>query len=305
MAIHHGALTFQKRLLAWYRSSKRDLPWRLTHDPYAITVSEMMLQQTQVDRVIPKFHAWMQRFPTVSVLASAKTTDVIAAWQGLGYNRRALYLQRLARAVIERHEGFFPRTLEELRALPGIGPYTAGAIMSFAFQKSEPIVDTNVQRVVGRVFVGYKKLLHLSDERIWNITRNIIPRGRSAYAFNQGLMDFGSLVCTARKPACDRCPMQSICASYPKILSASAEELRLKKPAREKQYFGQPRRIWRGKILRYLHTLPEGTAVSPRTIGEAIQNDFVVARLPWLETVLSVLEADGLIQRKRRRVLLP
>jgi A/G-specific adenine glycosylase len=296
---------FQQRLLRWYYKSQRDLPWRLTHDPYAIAVSEMMLQQTQVDRVIPKFLAWMEQFPDVQTLAAARTADIIASWQGLGYNRRALYLQRIARAVVREHDGEFPRTVEGLRSLPGIGPYTAGAIMSFAFKQSEPIVDTNVQRVIGRIFIGYKKLLTATPESLWELARTLIPKNSKAYFFNQGLMDFGSLVCTARKPDCEHCPMQSICKSYPSILQAKPEELRVKKVANERQYFGQPQRIWRGKILRYLHTPAAANGATLNAIGKAIQSDFDATRLPWLTEVVTALESEGFVRRANRKVYLP
>jgi len=296
---------FQKRLLLWYAKSQRLLPWRQTHDPYAITVSELMLQQTQVDRVVPKFEAWMKTFPTIERLASAKRTEVIALWQGLGYNRRALYLQRIAQTVLTIHNGVFPNTITGLRSLPGIGPYTAGAVMSFAYRANEPLVDTNVQRVLGRIFFGYKQLQKTPTEKLWALATQVLPKNNQAYFFNQGLMDFGAMICTARKPKCQECPMKSLCASYPAITHASPKELRLTKTPNETQYFGLPRRIWRGKILRYLHSI-DSKGATPLQIGKALQGDFSASRLPWLQSVLLTLSKDGFISfsHNNKRVIL-
>lgn len=296
--------TFQRRLLAWYRECGRDLSWRKTRDPYHIVVAELMLQQTQVDRVIEKYHAWLQRFPTTRVLARASTQDVLAAWQGLGYNRRALYLHRIAQEIETKYAGVFPRTRSEIHALPGIGPYTAGAIMSFAFGAREAILDTNVKRILIRVFVGFRRGKWIEDTQLWEMMRALLPKQDDVYDLNQGLMDLGALVCTATQPACGTCPLRRMCASYPEILEAPSSALRLTKPAKEPLYFGQPRRIWRGKVLKYLHqTGQRGATVLE--IGRAIQSDFTRERIPWLRTVVDVLQKDGLVRRERNRVMLP
>lgn len=283
---------FQEKLLDWYSEHSRELPWRNTHDPYHIVVSELMLQQTQVDRVIPKYDAWFKQFPTVKSLADAPTKDVIAAWQGLGYNRRALYLQRIAQTVLDEFNGAFPKTREELLELPGIGPYTAGALMSFAYKADEAIVDTNVIRLLGRMFIGYKDLPSVSEKELWNLSKSMIPKKGKTYYFNQALMDFGAMVCDLRKPKCDECPFQKMCASYPDIQDAKPNELRYQKKAKEKLYFGKPRRIWRGKILKYLHEVESAT---PLQIGYNIQHDFEQDRLDWVKEVIITLEKDGLI----------
>jgi A/G-specific adenine glycosylase len=256
----------------------------------------MMLQQTQVDRVIEKYQQWMKRFPDVTALARTKSATVIAQWQGLGYNRRALYLQRTAQTIVRDFHGAFPETTAELLSLPGIGPYTARAIMSFAYGAHEPIVDTNVRRVVGRIFLGYKQLLHMPEERAWSLAAALLPRDKRSYYFNQALMDFGAMICTARKPQCNTCPMRSLCVSYPKILQAKPDQLRVKKPVSEKQYFGQPRRIWRGKILAHLHNVGTVRGATVREIGNAIQSDFAVERMPWLREVIDTLVRDGLLR---------
>lgn len=294
--------SFEKLLTAWYKQSGRSLPWRETNNPYAILVSELMLQQTQVDRVIPKYESWMKRFPTIEVVSRARTKTILSYWQGLGYNRRALYIQKIAKIITQQHNGIFPKTKEELLLLPGIGPYTAGAILSFAYHKKEPIVDTNVERVVGRICIGYEKLGSLSSEEMWESVTSLLPEKEQVYTFNQALMDFGALVCTATAPQCNTCPMQKICLSYPRIKKASTQELRYKKKSNEKQYFGKPRRIWRGKILSYIHRKKSATITD---IGNAIQDDFSSDRIPWLEEVIATLEKDGLIKREKNNVTLP
>lgn len=293
---------FSDALLKWYGREARDLPWRRTHDPYSILVSELMLQQTQVDRVLPKYEAWMKRFPDAATLSRAHTKTVLSIWQGLGYNRRALYLHRIAQTVTRDLGGQFPRTREGLLELPGIGPYTAGAIMSFAYQADEPIVDTNVERVVGRIFLGYDQLKDITEDKLWELSTALLPKRGKTYDFNQALMDFGAMVCQARKPKCGECPMQQQCASYPSILDAQPEELRYKKKTVEKQYFGHPRRIWRGKILKYLHD--HGPATYSE-IGKTIQEDFTRERLPWLKDVVATMEKDGLAKANGKTVRLP
>lgn len=292
---------FRKKLREWYAIHARELPWRNTHDPYAIMVSELMLQQTQVDRVIPKFTAWMTLFPNVATLSNASTKEILSAWQGLGYNRRALYLQKAAMYIVEELNGIFPSTKEGLLALPGVGPYTAGAIMSFAYKKGEPIVDTNVFRVLGRIYLGYEVLPVTPESTLWELSEAMVPKRGDAYTFNQAIMDFGAMQCTLRKPQCDSCPFQKKCISYPKILNASAAELRYQKKPNEKKYFGQPRRIWRGKILKFLHTAEVAKGASLEQIGSAIQKDYSADREEWLQMVIDSMKKDGLIQQHKKR----
>jgi A/G-specific adenine glycosylase len=180
--------SFQRQILDWYNTFRRDLPWRDDPDPYHVLVSEIMLQQTQVDRVIPKYHAFLERFPTLHALAGAPTADVIREWQGLGYNRRALNLKRLAEVVVREHGGELPRTVEGLERLPGIGKYTARAVASFAFGMQVPVVDTNVRRVLS-AFAGRE----LSERETWDLAQRMLPEGRAA-DWNQALMDYGALV---------------------------------------------------------------------------------------------------------------
>lgn len=204
--------TFQVRLLRWFRKHGRDLPWRKTRDPYKILVSEVMLQQTQVDRVRGYYARFLREYPTIRDLAAAQPGRVRESWEGLGYYARARNLHATARTVTERHRGRFPRRLEEVMALPGVGRYTAGAVVSFAYGEPAPALDTNVRRVLTRIFVRRgAKSAATSDRRLWALAEAVIPPTQ-AWAFNQAMMDFGAMVCTARTPKCGACPMQSACS---------------------------------------------------------------------------------------------
>jgi A/G-specific adenine glycosylase len=204
---------FQQRLLKWYRQYGRDLPWRKTADPYHILVSEVMLQQTQVDRVIPKYHEFLTRYPTFQELADSPVAEVKKTWYPLGYNVRPERLHSIACETVERYGGKLPSEADELLSFKGIGRYTAGAIRSFAFNEDAPILDTNVIRVLHRVFVatGDPKT---QKAALWELSEALIPPGRG-YDFNQALMDFGAILCTARDPYCLLCPMKSFCKRYP------------------------------------------------------------------------------------------
>ena len=202
---------FQRRLLAWFGRNGRDLPWRRTRDPYRILVSEIMLQQTQVERVREYYGRFLRQYPTVRDLAAAHPARVRESWDGLGYYARARNLQAAAQKVVEAHGGRFPRTVEGMRALPGVGRYTAGAVASFAFGYAAPVLDTNVRRVLSRIFVRRRPAgASALDRRLWAMAEAVIPEGE-AWAFNQAQMDFGATICTARAPKCPTCPMLSIC----------------------------------------------------------------------------------------------
>jgi A/G-specific adenine glycosylase len=198
---------FRADLLAWYAATARPLPWRETTDPYRVLVSEVMLQQTQVSRVEPLYRAFIARFPTVGDLAAASTADVLMMWQGLGYNRRALSLHRAAKAVIERHGGGMPADLAALRDLPGIGDYTARAVLAFAFGQDAAPVDTNVSRVLTRAVAGEA----LSRSAVQALADAVLPDGR-ARAWGNALMDLGAQRCTGRAPRCGDCPVAASCA---------------------------------------------------------------------------------------------
>ena len=206
---------FRQRLLTWYRAHGRDLPWRRTDDPYHILVSEMMLQQTQVDRVLPKYHEWLTKYPSLEDLAAAPEEDVSATWRPLGYNIRPKRLHAIARESVARFGATLPSDEATLRSFKGIGAYTAGAIRSFAFGQRAAILDTNVARVLFRVFIGVgDPRSHAMKRHLWTVSEALVPR-RHVFDFNQALMDFGAMVCVPRKPKCLICPMKKDCRSYP------------------------------------------------------------------------------------------
>src|SRR5687768_15761798 len=210
---------FRRALLAWYRAHGRKLPWRQTSDPYHILVSEMMLQQTQVDRVLPKYHEWLDKYPSLDALAAAGADEVSETWRPLGYNIRPRRLHAIARESVARYGGSLPSDEETLLSFKGIGAYTAGAIRSFAFGQRAAIVDTNVARVLFRIFIGRGDVkAHAMRRRLWALSEVLVPR-KQVFDFNQALMDFGATVCVARKPKCDACPMTKFCTSFPDLSS--------------------------------------------------------------------------------------
>ncbi len=203
---------FKRRLLAWFRHHGRDLPWRRTRDPYHVLVSEVMLQQTQVSRVEGYWHRFLQRFPTLADLAAARPSRVRETWAGLGYYRRATNLHRLARQVTRDHNGVLPRSADALRRLPGVGEYTAGAVASFAYELNEPAIDTNVERVLRRVFHPRLGRHAAARRRLEALARALVPRrGADAWITNQALMELGAMICTARVMRCGECPVQPVC----------------------------------------------------------------------------------------------
>jgi len=282
-------------LLTWFAVNARDLPWRHTRDPYRVLVSEVMLQQTQVDRVIPYYHAFLNRFPTVEALADGPTADVIRLWSGLGYNRRAVNLQRTARAVVSVHAGVFPRDISALRTLPGIGPYTAGAIAAFAFEEDAAFVDTNMRRVLHRLFFGVDVPAQIATEKeILAVAASVVPPGKG-WEWNQALIEFGALQCTARKPACVICPLQATCRAYPKIQTVLAELPRGVRKTQEPAFAGS-NRYFRGRVIDALRELPVSgsSGVSLRDLGPRVRPEFTDADLPWLYGVVQGLTRDGL-----------
>jgi len=206
---------FRARLLTWYRRHGRDLPWRKTTDPYHILVSEIMLQQTQVDRVLPKYAEWLGKFPSLEALATAPEREVTETWYPLGYNIRPKRLQHIARESVARYGGQLPSDEATLLSFKGIGAYTAGAIRSFAFRERAAILDTNVARVLFRVFVGDgDPKSHAMKQHLWRVSAALVPI-RHVFDFNQALMDLGAMVCVARNPKCLVCPMTRNCRAFP------------------------------------------------------------------------------------------
>ncbi len=218
---------FGTRLRRWFRANGRDLPWRTTRDPYHILVSELMLQQTQVSRVVDYYDTFLQAFPTLHHVARARPKRVTEAWSGLGYYARARNLHALARLVTDNGRdvhGTLPPDVAALRELPGVGAYTAGAVSSFAYERRAELVDTNVARVLKRVFAPDVVIKSgAGQKQLWSIARAILPRtGKATWTHNQALMELGALVCTARIAHCGACPVSRVCATYARDGSSKA-----------------------------------------------------------------------------------
>jgi A/G-specific adenine glycosylase len=202
---------FQRRLVHWYARHGRDLPWRHTQDPYRILVSEVMLQQTQVERVLEHYPRFLRRYPSIEALAQSSEFEVREAWEGLGYYARARNLYRAARQLRKEHNGRVPDDPNLIRRLPGIGRYTAGAVLSFAFGKDAAILDTNAARVLARVFaVRRRGARNALQRRLWRLAETVTPAGK-ADQFNQAIMDLGAMICRVRSPQCPRCPVRTCC----------------------------------------------------------------------------------------------
>lgn len=302
-------------LLQWYTIEYRDLPWRSTHDPYAILVSEMMLQQTQVYRVLPKYQQFLATFPTLAALAAATTADVISNWVPLGYNMRAVRLQAIARQVIAEYGGRIPDSIEELLKLKGVGRYTAGAIACFAYMKQVATVDTNIHRVLHRIFLGLEyPEPKLSNDQMLSLAEQVLPDGK-AYDWNQALMDLGATICTSSDPQCVRCPLHEVCNAYTEMLNYSlfpsgAVLRQLRKVAEKKEtYQSQPftstNRYFRGRIVDHLRSLPAGQRIPLTTLGPKIKQEFRDDDLTWLQQLVDRLAKDGLVDYADDGVRLP
>jgi A/G-specific adenine glycosylase len=225
------------KLLRWYRRYARDLPWRRTRDPYAIWLSEIMLQQTQVQTVIAYYERFLKRLPTVEKLARARLDTVLKLWEGLGYYSRARNLHKAAQCILKEYQGVFPDTAEDLRRLPGIGRYTAGAVASIAYGLAEPILDGNVTRILCRLFrihgdTGSRDV----QQQLWALAAELVPR-RSPGEFNQAMMELGATLCARQSPQCPDCPLQSLCQAQ---LHQEQDLL----PQRQEVYPSQDRCHW-------------------------------------------------------------
>lgn len=271
----------RQALLAWYNRNQRDLPWRRDPDPYRVLVSEIMLQQTQAERVIPFFERFVAKFPTLARLAAAPRSEVIQAWGGLGYNKRAVYLHQLAQLVEERHAGELPRDRRGLQALPGIGPYTAGAILSIAFGQDEPALDTNVRRVMAR----YAFRDAPEPRSLEHKTRELVPPGQAA-AWNQALMDLGATVCLARKPRCPLCPLRPGCLNRDRALPLPHR--------RPPSYLGSTR-FYRGRLLSAVRSLGAEEQTSLARIAHDLQSQGVAEPSIGWRAVGESLARDGLM----------
>ncbi len=274
-------------LLAWGEQSRRSLPWRETRDPWAILVSEVMLQQTQVDRVIPRYHRFLERFPTPCACAAAAVADVVTEWSGLGYNRRAVALHQAASVVVERHGGRLPDELADLLALPGVGPYTARAVLAFAFERDVAVVDTNVGRILARR-VGRP----LTAREVQSEADSLVPEGQG-WAWNQTMLDLGATVCGPRRPGCRSCPFAGSCGWRGDPARADPATGSAAVSGRQSRFAGSDRQGG-AALVRALTTGPIGPADLAGVMGWP--DDLERARRVAATVVgqrLAVADADG------------
>jgi A/G-specific adenine glycosylase len=297
----------QDSLLSWYeRHGRTSLPWRRVRDPYYTLVSEFMLQQTQVDRVVPKFEAFVAHFPDVVALADAGVGDVLREWQGLGYNSRAVRLHETAGMVVERFGGSMPSETHLLRQLPGVGPYTAAAIRAFGFDLEDAPVDTNIRRIVHRVAFGVEHPPKASPRDLDTRARDFIPAG-SSHDWNSAMMDLGATICTARAPKCLICPLREHCAAAP-VDAASLESARrehAKSPSPQNAIpWERTTRFARGRIVERLRALPPGQRISLLDLHGDLQPLMPERSLEDVTGLVAILERDGLVARDGETVAL-
>ena len=271
--------------MRWYRARGRhELPWRHTRDAYAVLVSEVMLQQTQVDRVLPYYAGWMKRWPDARSLASAPTAEVIRAWAGLGYNRRALHLQRAAQATVDEWDGTVPLDEAALQKLPGVGRYTAAAVACFAGERRAVVLDTNVGRVVARSHLGKATMRVAGDSATREAAKELLPARRAARHWNLALMDLGATVCRSRNPLCGECPLRAECAWF----AAGRPEPEAHRNGGVR--FEDTSRFARGRIVAALREHNALTAAEIASLLPAPHDERA-------RTYLEALERDGLAVR--------
>jgi|SRR5688572_24228440 len=288
------AAAFRQAVLRWFVRNGRDLPWRRTRDAWSVLVSEVMLQQTQVERVVPKYEAFVKRWPTPTSLAKSGLGEVLAAWSGLGYNRRAARLREAAMAMMERHGGAMPAEIEALEALPGVGRYTARAVAAFAYDRDVALWDTNIRRIALRYFFGGEFAdRDQGDAALELLLASVLPKGRSR-DWHGALMDLGSAVCASRLPRCAACPLAGSCVAAPRFLAGQAPPRALVRP---QPRFEGSRRQARGAVVREL------AAAGAKGVLEARLR----TRLgrPDASDVIDALVREGLAARRRGRLFLP
>lgn len=290
----HNRNRIVRAILRWYAHHGRRLPWRDVDDHYRILVAEIMLHQTQVNRVLQKYPLFLRRFPTLKALARSPQSAVVIAWQGLGYNNRAVRLHRLSRLLVDDLAGKIPACPDELARLPGIGKYTAHALAVSVHRKDFPVVDVNIRRVLSRVFWRMPTTADVRPEgEVWGLAEALVPRGRG-YDWMQAVMDLGSAVCTARTPACSLCPIRAFCASS--MAMARTVPVRV---TREPSLDGVPNRIYRGRIVERLRGSGGQSGIPAGRLGRAIYPHFAKRHEPWLRRLLDGLVRDGLIRMRR------
>jgi A/G-specific adenine glycosylase len=279
-------------LISWFESTARDLPWRRTRDPWRVLVSEVMLQQIQVRRAVPFYERFLARFPTIKALADAPLAEAIRVWDDLGRYRRVVYLHKTARIVMEEHHGRIPSDPEELLKLPGIGPYTAGAVACFAYERDAAFLDTNMHRVLHRYFFGLKDATTAANKELLSIARELVPPKRG-WRWNQALMETGALVCTARSPRCDECPLREGCSARVEATSSGWPKPQRKTPGY--RYEGS-KVYYRGRLLAELRKTSHagGEGIALRDLGRRVRQDFDEGDPHWLLAAVESLCKDGL-----------
>jgi A/G-specific adenine glycosylase len=294
-------------LLQWFAVQGRsNLPWRVDRDPYRIVVSEFMLQQTQVERVIPLFEAFMARYPSFALLAEASKADVLRLWQGLGYNSRAIRLLALAQKVVAEHGGVLPSGIEALSGLPGIGPYTLAAVRAFAFDLPSIALDTNLRRVLHRVFFGLEHPKLATAAEIEEVALQMLVE-RESFAWNSAMMDLGANICTARAPKCLICPLRAVCEAAPIDPRELAERARLHAPRRGPQStmrFEDTTRFLRGRIIERLRALQGKDCISLLDLHANLAPVLGNRDAGEVAEVVEALEREGLIGIDKRGIRL-
>jgi A/G-specific adenine glycosylase len=254
-----------------------------------------MLQQTQTARVFEKYPAFLRRFPTLKKLARARRDNVIRAWRGMGYNNRAVRLHESALRLVGEHNGKIPSRYDILSRLPGVGRYTANAVLSFAFHRRMPVVETNVRRVLSRILYPMRRSSDVAaTPMIWKDAERMLPERRS-YDWNQALMDLGATICTSRAPKCITCPVRTLCRSAG---SMSADAVRT--PKQEPSFRGTPNRIYRGRVVELLRREPKHRGIAFPRLGPALHCGFRRTDRAWLASLLGSLERDGLVRISQR-----
>lgn len=305
---HFRRKAFQPKMIIWYNQHGRMFPWRRGRtrwgrDPYRVLVSEVMLQQTQAERVIPYYSRWIRRWPTVVSLARARRASVIRAWAGLGYNRRAIYLHEAARMVTEDFDGKFPRNEEGLMRLPGVGRYTARAILAFAYGMDVGVLETNTKRVLLRVFRGVSSLeeyKHLSSENdLLLLADDVVPKGKGD-EWNQAMMDFGAMVCTAKKPKCEECPLRKMCSWYANGRKQGMVKWSNGQIVRRGR-FEETDRYFRGRIVDIVRR----NSIRKDQLCKMMKKDFNLIDSERFKRLVGDLVSDGLISVSGESISLP
>lgn len=285
----------QVAALDWFAANQREMPWRRTHDPYLVLLSEVMLQQTQVSRVLPKYLEFVERFPTILHLARAPLAEVIRAWSPLGYNLRAVRLHRAARVIVEHHGEVVPNNPRELHALPGLGEYSAAAVACFAYGLPLAVVDTNVRRVLSRLL---PEAAEAGPGALRVVARQLVPL-ETARDWGLALMDLGATVCTARRPACPVCPLAAMCPSAGAPLSRTKNLAETQHPytTKPKPFIGS-NRYYRGRVVQALRQSRPNEWLGLAELGPKVKPDFSNEDVPWLHALLRELGHEGLVSLK-------